>query len=83
MAKNNGFCYSFKDIIECEAAVELVEQTFEVLIDLIERNQDLLAGEGVLEKQIPCDEVFLLGKQILPLGNSSFLTSFFEVPTKS
>ena len=73
------FSYSFKEIIQCEAAIELVEQTFEVLIDLIERNQDLLAGEGVLEKQIPCDEVFLLGKQILPLGNSSFLTSFFEV----
>lgn len=73
------FAYSFKEIIECEAAVELVEQTFEVLIDLLERNQDQLAGEGVLEKQIPCDELFILGKQVFPLGNSSFLISFFEV----
>lgn len=73
------FACSFKEIIECEAAVELLEQTFEVLIDLIERNQDLLAGEGVLEKQIPCDELFSLGKQVLALGNSSFLISFFEV----
>ena len=73
------FAFSIKEISLCEDLMFVVEKIFDVLITFQKRNQKDLVEKGVLQKIIPSEELFFLGKQVFLLNDSVLIVDFFQV----